>query len=180
MFLQPTPALATPILSIRCSIDALDIPTAKLRLEWARACGTRINVVSPVLPVPPAQAIATGLTSANGGIPLIEYIETDDFFGKNSFSGDVAAINQTFVQNQFRVGPIDATKLADGFQKWTEPDTFLLTRPLYPTFGNSADINVAAQLTSTSRPSCSRIRITPSSTAVSSRTKPRRTGRTRA
>jgi hypothetical protein len=146
MFLQPTPALATPILSIRCSLDALDIPTARLRLEWARACAARINIVSPGLPKPPAQTFLTGLTSENGGIPLIEYVETDDFFGKNSFSGDIAAVNQTYLQNQWRVGPITATKLPDSFQKWTEADTSLLTRPTYPTFGNSADINVAAQL----------------------------------
>jgi hypothetical protein len=146
MFLQSTPAHAVPILTVRCATDAIDIPTAKLRLEWARACGDRINVVSPVLPVPPAQAVATGMTSANGGIPLVEYIETDDFFGRDSFSGDVASVNQTYVQNQWRVGPITATKLADGFQKWTEADSFFLTRPTYQTFGNNADINLAVQL----------------------------------
>jgi hypothetical protein len=145
MFFQATPALATPILQIRCATDSIDPATAKLRLEWARACGDKINVVSPVLPVPPAQAVATGLTSADG-IPLVEYIETDDFQGRNSFSGDLAAVNQTFTQNQWRVGPITATKVAGGFQRWTEADVLLLTRPTYPTFGNSADINVAAQI----------------------------------
>jgi len=145
MFLQATPAVASPILQIRCSTDSLDPTTAKLRLEWARACGDKVNVVSPVLPVPPAQAIATGATSVDG-IPLVEYIETDDFFGKNSFSGDVATVNQIYIQNQWRVGPITATKVAGGFQKWTEADVLLLTRPTYPTFGNSADINVAAQI----------------------------------
>jgi hypothetical protein len=145
MFLQSTPAVASPILQIRCSTDSLDPATAKLRLEWARACGDKVNVVSPVLPVPPAQVIATGTTSVDG-IPLVEYIETDDFFGKNSFSGDVATVNQIFVQNQWRVGPITASKVAGGFQKWTEADVLLLTRPTYPTFGNSADINVAAQI----------------------------------
>jgi len=145
MLLQSTPALASPILEIRCATDSLDPTTAKLRLEWARACGDKVNIVSPVLPVPPAQAIATGTTSADG-IPLTEYIETDDVFGRNSFSGDVATVNQIFVQNQWRVGPITATKVAGGFQKWTEPDFLLLTRPTYPTFGNAADINVAAQI----------------------------------
>jgi len=145
MLLQSTPALASPILEVRCSTDSLDPTTAKLRLEWARACGDKVNVVSPVLPVPPAQVIATGTTSVDG-IPLTEYIETDDVFGRNSFSGDVATVNQIFLQNQWRVGPITATKVAGGFQKWTEPDFLLLTRPTYPTFGNSADINVAAQI----------------------------------
>src|SRR5436309_2308894 len=130
MFFQATPALATPILQIRCSTDSLDPATAKLRLEWARACGDKVNLVSPVLPVPPAQAIATGMTSADG-IPLVEYIETDDFQGRNSFSGDLAAVNQTFTQNQWRVGPITATKVGGGFQKWSEPDVLLLARPTY-------------------------------------------------
>jgi len=146
LLLQSTPAYAVPILTVRCSTDALDIPTAKLRLEWARACGDRINVISPVLPVPPAQALLTGMTSTNGGIPLVEYIETDDFFGRNSFSGDVASVNQTYLQNQWRVGPITATKVAGGFQKWSSADALFLTRPTYPTFGNNADINVSAQL----------------------------------
>ncbi len=146
MLLQATPALATPVLQIRCSTDSLDPATARLRLEWARACGDKVNVVSPVLPVPPAQVVATGAVSANGGIPLVEYIETNDFFGKNSFSGDVASVNQNFIQNQWRVGPITATKVAGGFQEWTEPDALALTRPTYPTFGNNADINVAAQI----------------------------------
>ena len=146
VLLQATPALATPTQAFRCATDSLDIATAKLRLEWARACGTRINVRSPVIPVPPAQVVATGLTSANGGIPLVEYIETDSFVGRNSFSGDIASVNQTFVQNQFRVGPITATKLADGFQRWTEAESFALLRPQYQTFGNNADINVSVQL----------------------------------
>ena len=147
MLLQSTPALATPILSIRCSIDALDIPTARLRLEWARACGDKLNVISPTTPILPAQAYLTGGTSANGGIALWEYIENDDFWGKNSFSGDSGAgVNQIFTQNQWRVGPITATTVAGGFQKWTEADALLLTRPNYPTFGNNLDINVAAQL----------------------------------
>jgi len=119
---------------------------ARLRLEWARACGTRTNVISPTNPTPPAQVFLFGLTSANGGIPLVDYLETDDFWGKNSYSGDVATVNQIFLQSQWRWGPISATTDAGGFQKWTESDSFRLTRPLYPTFGNNADINVASQL----------------------------------
>jgi len=144
---RPTVAHATPIIPIRCSTDSIISPTtARLRLEWARACGTRINVVSPTNPTPPAQAFLTGLTSSNGGIPLVDYLETDDFFGKNSYSGDLAEVNQIFVQSQWRFGPIIATTDAGGFQKWTEVNTLLLPRPLYPTFGNNADINLATQL----------------------------------
>jgi hypothetical protein len=143
---RPTVAHATPNLHIRCNSDSLDVPTSKLRLEWARACGTKINVISPTAPIAPAQTFLTGAVSSNGGIPLSEYIETDDFWGKNSYSGDVATVNQIFVQNQWRVGPIIATTVAGGFQKWTEADVLLLTRPFYPTFGTSADVNVASSL----------------------------------
>jgi len=143
---RPAVAHATPILQIRCSTDPLTPADAKLRLEWARACGTKLNVVSPTTPTPPAQAFLTGATSANGGIPLWEYIETDDIFGKNSYSGDVATVNQIFVQNQWRVGPISASTAAGGFQKWSEPSVLQLVRPTYPVFGNNFDVNVATQL----------------------------------
>jgi hypothetical protein len=144
---RTTEAHATPVLAIRCSTDAVVSPTiARTRLEWARACGTKINVISPTNPIPPAQVFLLGLTSVNGGIPLEDYLETNDFWGKNSYSGDVAKVNQLFLQGQWRPGPISATTDAVGFQKWSEPDSFRLIRPLYPTFGNNADINVASQL----------------------------------
>ena len=145
--LHPTVAHAVPILTVRCSADAIDIPTAKLRLEWARACGARLNFISPTTPTFPAQAYPTGSTSSNGGIPLWEYIENNDFWGKNSFSGDSGSgINQIFTQNQWRTGPYLAATVAGGFQRWTEADSFLLNRPTYPTFGNNLDINVATQI----------------------------------
>ncbi len=143
---RPTVVHATPNLQVRCASDPLDVPTSKLRLEWARACGTKINVISPTAPIPPAQTFLTGAVSSNGGIPLSEYVETDDFFGKNSYSGDLATVNQIFVQNQWRTGPIIATTAAGGFQKWTEADVLQLVRPTYPTFGNNADVNVALSL----------------------------------
>lgn len=144
--LQATPARATPILQVRCATDALDPATAKLRLEWARACGDRINVRDPISPIAPAQAYLTGANSANGAIPLWEYIETNDFWGRNSFSGDIAAVNQMFTTSQWRIGPYTATTVAGGFQRWTEPDSFSLARPTYPTFGNNLDISTATQL----------------------------------
>ncbi len=145
--LRPNEARATPIIQTRCSTDFVLLASdARLRLEWARACGTKINVVSPTNPTPPAVTFLTGLTSSNGGIPLVDYLETDDFQGKNSYSGDVAAVNQIFAQSQWRFGPISATTDAGGFQKWAEPTQFLLARPLYPTFGNNADINLSTQL----------------------------------
>ncbi len=136
---------ASPILEARCSTDSIDPATARLRLEWARACGDRINVISPTSPVAPAQSYLTGVTSSNG-IPLQEYVETDDFFGKNSFSGDAATVNQIFMQSQWRPSVPSASTQAGGFQRWDGPAALALPRPMYPTFGNNSDINVAVQL----------------------------------
>lgn len=138
-------AAATTTLSVRCSLDAIDPATARKRLEWARACGVKINVKSPTTPAPPAIKYQTG-TFDVFGVPLTEYLETDDFWGKNSYSGDVAAVNQIYTQNQWRLGPITASTAAGGFQKWTEPETLVLTRPLYPTFGNGPFIDSSLQL----------------------------------
>ena len=115
------PAHATPILEQRCASDSLTPGQARARLEWARACGDRINVQSPTTPVAPAFSYLTGANSANGGIPLTEYVETDEFFGKNSFSGTSANVNQTFVQMQWRPVLWNASNDALGFQKWTGP-----------------------------------------------------------
>jgi hypothetical protein len=127
-------------LTTRCAADTLNPARARLRLEWARACGTTVNLVSPTSPRAPAFAYLNGVTSANG-IALWEYIETDDFWGKNSYSGAIAAVNQSFAENQWRIGPYTASTDAAGFQKWTESSTLLLTRPTYPTFSNNFDIN---------------------------------------
>ena len=145
MFLHAASSRAD-VFSTHCKADAVNPAVARLRLEWARGCGAKVNVVSPTTPTPPALAYNTGLVSANGGVPLWEYIETDDFWGKNSYSGDVAAVNQAFTQSQWYVGPYTATTDANGFQRWTQPATLALAHPVYPTFGNSFDINSAIQL----------------------------------
>jgi len=142
-------AHATPILEQRCASDSLTPGQARARLEWARNCGDRINVQSPTTPVAPAFSYLTGATSANGGIPLIEYVETDAFDGRNSFSGTAADVNQTFVQNQWRPVLWNASNDALGYQKWTGPalpSPLVLARPQYPTFGNNGNINTATQL----------------------------------
>jgi hypothetical protein len=145
--LFPTVVHATPVTDIRCTTDPLNLANARLRLEWARGCGTKINVISPTNPTAPAQAFLFGVNSSNGGIPLWEYVETNDPWGRNSYSGDVATVNQIFLQSQWRFGPpIIATTVAGGFQKWTESDQFMLNRASYPTFGNHPDISVALQL----------------------------------
>jgi len=143
------PAHATPILEQRCASDSLTPGMARARLEWARQCGDRINVQSATVPVAPAFSYLTGANSANGGIPLTEYVETDDFFGRNSFSGTAANVNQTFVQMQWRPVLWNASNDPFGFQKWTGPalpSPLVLARPMYPTFGNNSNINTATQL----------------------------------
>ncbi len=144
--LLPAAAAHADVAAARCAADPMTPARARLRLEWARACGTTVNLVSPTSPVAPAFAFQNGLVSANGGIPLWEYIETDDFWGKNSYSGVDASVNQVFTESQWRTGAYTATTDAAGFQKWTESDTLALTRPVYPVFGNNLDINAATQL----------------------------------
>src|SRR4051812_3530071 len=122
VLVEAAPVHATPVLNQRCGADTLSPETARLRLEWARKCGTRINVVSPTNPRPPARILDTGLLAGDGVTHLIDYLETDDFFGKNSYSGVDAEINLSFVQNQWRTGAIIASTDANGFQKWTEVD----------------------------------------------------------
>ena len=144
MLLSSTPAHADAF-KTRCDADWVDPATARLRLEWARACAISVNIVSFTNPKPPSFVYPTGLVSTNG-IPLWEYIETDDFWGWNSYSGDIAAVNQAFTQNQWRTGPYTATALPGGFQKWTESPSLALARPTYPTFGTSFDPASGSQL----------------------------------
>jgi hypothetical protein len=144
-----TPARAETILEQRCAADSLTPGRARARLEWARQCGDRINVRSPTTPVAPAFSYPTGFVSSNGGIALTEYVETDAFFGDNSFSGVDEDVNQTFVQNQWRPQQWMASNDPFGFQKWTgpaAPNMLTLARPQYPTFGTTGDINTAIQL----------------------------------
>ncbi|HEX3758870.1 MAG TPA: hypothetical protein VHW23_09200, partial [Kofleriaceae bacterium] len=136
---------ASPILEQRCASDSLTPGQARARLEWARACGDRINVKSPTNPIAPAQAYLTGMNSTNG-FPLQEYVETDDFFGRNSYSGDAATVNQIFLQSQWHPGVPSASTVAGGFQRWDGPSALALPRPMYPTFGNNSDINTSVQL----------------------------------
>jgi hypothetical protein len=104
-----------------------------------------MNVKSPTAPVAPALTYLTGTNSSNG-VPLQEYVETDDFFGKNSYSGDAATVNQIFLQNQWHPSLPAASTAAGGFQRWDGPTALALPRPTYPTFGNNSDINNSVQL----------------------------------
>lgn len=143
--LLSSPPAHADTFATRCAADTQNPTRARQRLEWARMCGNRMNLGSPTSPRAPSFAYPLGLTSANG-IALWEYIETDDFWGKNSYSGDVAAVNQVFTQNQWRTGPYTVSTDAWGFQKWTESSSLLLARPMYPTFSTSFDINSGTPL----------------------------------
>lgn len=138
MFLHAAPANAD-INQARCSFDTLLPGEAQMRLEWARRCGTKINIVTPNNPAA-GKVLDTGLVSANG-VEEIEYSETTDFWGKNSYSGNNNGyINTINTQYQYAPFPsaVTATNDVNGFQKWTRPT--VLARPLYPTFANNFDI----------------------------------------
>ncbi len=142
-------AHATPVIDHRCAGDSLDPETARRRLEWARACGTRMNIRSPTEPESAWMMYTTDRVSSNGEIPLIEYVETQDPTGKNSYSGTDATINGVFVQAQWRTPDPEtweATSDANGFQKWSGQDSQALPRPTYPTFGNDSNVNTGIQL----------------------------------
>jgi hypothetical protein len=126
--------------SQRCAADALTPALARQRLEWARDCGVRVNVGSPSAPRPPSLAYDTGQLAADGVTHLIEYIETDDFWGTNSYSGVNASINAAYVDSQWLAAPITATTDIDGFQKWIEAPSFALSQLVYPSFGNGVDL----------------------------------------
>ena len=90
----PGAAHADPVTQ-RCAADALTPALARQRLEWARDCGVRMNVRSPSSPQPPSFSYDTGMLATDGVTHLIEYIESDDFWGTNSYSGINASINAT-------------------------------------------------------------------------------------
>jgi hypothetical protein len=139
------PAHATPILEQRCASDSLSPGAARVRLEWARQCGDRINIRDPLSAT---NSYLTGEQSSNG-VDFREYVESFDGSGFNSFSGTSGDVNDTFARSQWRPMRYAASNDAFGFQKWTGPalpSIQALTRPLYPTFGNAGDINVATQL----------------------------------
>ena len=130
----------------RCAADALTPALARQRLEWARDCGVRMHVRSPSSPQPPALSYDTGMIATDGVTHLIEYIETDDFWGTNSYSGINASINGVFTSSQWHAGPYTATTDSSGFQRWTEAASFALAQPNYPTFGTSTDVGSGTQL----------------------------------
>ncbi|ADO72733.1 Hint domain-containing protein [Stigmatella aurantiaca] len=137
--LVSTEAEAQPILLQRCSADNLDPAQALARIEWARKCALTQRVGSP------GAGFDTGIPAANGGGNLIEYVETDSAAnpsGKNAFSGPAYGfeVNYANVNTTFLSGATSQNPDPNGFQKWSRPANRARARPLYPTFGTTANL----------------------------------------
>jgi hypothetical protein len=139
--LLPTMAEAQPILLQRCSADSLDVAQATARIEWARKCGLTKNVGSPTF------GFDTGIPASNGG-NLVDYQETDpnrNPLGEGSFSGPNYSfeINYSFINTLFLSGGTTQSQDAWGYNKWSRDATRKRARPLYPTFGTTANLGDA-------------------------------------
>lgn len=131
-------ASAQPILLQRCNTDSLDPTAAAARIEWARRCGLTTHVGNP------NGGFDTGVPAANGG-NLYEYLETDENTnpnGQNTYTGPAYAfeINSAFVNSLFLSGVISQITDALGYKKWERAATRKRPRPLYPTFGSTANL----------------------------------------
>ncbi|SEU37128.1 Hint domain-containing protein [Stigmatella erecta] len=136
--LVSTEAEAQPILLQRCSADNLSPAEALARIEWARKCALSQRVGSP------GAGFDTGIPAANGG-NLIEYVEADSGAnpnGKDAFSGPAYGfeVNYANVNTTFLSGSTSQSSDPDGYKKWTRPATRARARPLYPTFGTTANL----------------------------------------
>lgn len=142
----PAQALADPILLQRCNADSLDSAQAAKRIEWARKCGLIKNVGSP------SYAFDTEIPASNGGT-LFDYLETDyerNPDGEGAFSGDNYGfeVNATFANTLFLSGATNqsidpAGSHTAGYRRWARDASRQRPRPLYPTFGSSANLTDA-------------------------------------
>lgn len=144
MALLPTQAEASPILLQRCNADSLDSNQAAQRIDWARRCGLIKNVGSPTF------GYDTGMLASNGG-NLIDYLETDPVRnpqGEGAFSGNnyTFEVNSTFVNTLYLSGAVSQSNDNLGYKKWARLDTRKRIRPLYPTFGTTADLADASNV----------------------------------
>lgn len=131
-------ASAQPILLQRCNADSLDPTAAAARIEWARKCGLTLHVGNP------NGGFDTGVPAANGG-NLYEYLEADPNTnpnGQNTYTGPAYAfeINSAFVSSLFLSGVISQITDALGYKKWERAANRKRLRPLYPTFGSTANL----------------------------------------
>ena len=146
----PAQVMASPILQQRCSADSLSVEEAAARIEWARKCGLTVNVGTPAGDA----TFDTGIPASNGG-SLIDYTEADDRNpeGESVYSGNNYAfeINSTFTSTLYLSG--GTSQSTDGvgtptmgYKRWTRDASRKRPRPLYPTFGTSANLADAGNL----------------------------------
>jgi hypothetical protein len=139
----PSAAQAQPILVQRCAADTLTPAQAEARLQWARRCALMANVGNP------AAWFDTFVPSSNGAGNLKDYVEySNNPWGQNSYIGGNQwfEINYTVTSMLYNSGPTAQYVDALGFFIWERPAIRKKVRPLYPIYGNSPDINIAAQL----------------------------------
>ncbi|MDY7233001.1 hypothetical protein [Hyalangium rubrum] len=124
--LLPTPAHAQPVLLPRCAADSLSVSQAIQRVEVARWCALTRNVGYPNW-------------SCDG-----DYYETDfntNPWGKNVyFSSSYQGVNSTYLFTQYLSGATGSFIDADGYCKWSRPESRRKTRPLYPIYGSQYDL----------------------------------------
>jgi hypothetical protein len=147
--LPSKPAFANVDMDVRCNNDSLDPTAARARLEWARYCGLKVNVVSPS-PANPLKREDTQMIASNGGT-LIEFYEdfaSSNFWGLNTYTSVSVGyqINTTHISKQYLNGVTSQLIDAQGFEKWSRPANKALARPMYPTFGTSPDASSGAPL----------------------------------
>jgi hypothetical protein len=136
-------AQAQPILQTRCNVDSLDSVQAERRLNWARKCGLVKNVRDPNSA---GSLFDTGIPAYNGGM-LMDYWEswaqpTGD--GANLYSGIAfnQEINYAHITSLYSLAATSQDRGGDPanyFRWWRDPSK-KKPRPLYPTFGSTADI----------------------------------------
>lgn len=136
--LVPSEASAQPILLQRCSADNLDPTQALARIEWARKCALTLRVGNP------ANGFDTGIPASNGGT-LFEYLEADagtNPNGQNAFSGPNYGfeVNYANVNTIYLSGATSQSNDALGYKQWARAATRARARPLYPTFGTTANL----------------------------------------
>jgi hypothetical protein len=130
--LAPGVASAAPILTQRCAADSLDVNQGATRVEWARKCGLLRNVGSPEY----------GYDVGNG---LIDYLEADpvrnpDGEGAYSAANNGFEVNNNYVNLLYLSGATTQTTDPWGYKKWERPANRKRPRPLYPTFGSTANL----------------------------------------
>jgi hypothetical protein len=141
MTLMSVAAQAQPILQQRCNTDSLDPTAAAKRLDWARKCGLIQNIGN-------TPAFDTWNYAYDGTTHLYDYAEADSSIntdGRNTYSGVSFDynVNYTYVTSLYELAGThqDQQVLNNiSYYRWWRDASKQKARPLYPTFGSTADI----------------------------------------